>query len=522
MTEDTIVIILKDRDPLVVTKQSLVENSSVFSKIFLECGHKEHHIPDFTPEIVEMFFTLLDDKKVERIEESDFRELHKISVVFNVQWLIESCRDWLDEKIRNIEEIIDYDSMFFLFEECFYIHSKWNMTRFMETLILKMRFRDNSLFLSRYIRNNYDLLKNDQSKFLLHLSASNSKVILELIIERIADQEHLDDPTRYFLQNMKFSFCLQQNEQLYYEMMEKLSGMSDMSNSDLRMVLKLTTAATKAQTCDCKNQTVNNTSLKTISDFVLEEWLSMYGDCECLADIKRLIAECRISNMHSVIEILAKVTYTTSHTTEELEGFVESIERLHPQKVSTSYIDLLISALDFSKNDRKAQFMKLLTMIRNSEHLSSNYHTIQLVGENTAQSQGTSVVKSVKNVLGLRKPHKYVFRIKHPGNPLTNDCTRKVDCGFILTEGLVVGGHILSEEAKDYTKNQVHLHDLISSENMNWYRIMTGTTGAGEKVRVPVRWKQWWSDWLCECFSANWEKEEQCVDYVISDLLVAK
>ena len=165
--------------------------------------------------------------------------------------------------------------------------------------------------------------------------------------------------------------------------------------------------------------------------------------------------------------------------------------------------------------------MKLLTMIRNSEHLSSNYHTIQLVGENTAQSQVTSVVKSVKNVLGLRKPHKYVFRIKHPGNPLTYDCTRKGDCGFILTEGLVVGGHILSEDAKDYTKNQVHLHDLISSENMNWYRIMTGTTGAGEEVRVPVRWKQWWSDWLCECFSANWEKEEQCVDYVISDLLLA-
>ena len=69
MTEDTIVIKIRDRDPLLVDKQRLIESSSVFSYIIQECGQSEHEIEDFRPEIAEMFLTLLDDKNLKKIEQ---------------------------------------------------------------------------------------------------------------------------------------------------------------------------------------------------------------------------------------------------------------------------------------------------------------------------------------------------------------------------------------------------------------------------------------------------------------------
>ena len=114
--DETVIITLRDRDPLVVSKQLLVESSSVFTHIFVECTQTEHDMSDFPPEIVAIFLSLLDDRVVEEIAESAFRELHKIAVVFYVDWLINSCREWLLKKIKSVGENTGYETLLYLFE----------------------------------------------------------------------------------------------------------------------------------------------------------------------------------------------------------------------------------------------------------------------------------------------------------------------------------------------------------------------------------------------------------------------
>ena len=58
MAEETFVIKLKDRDPLLVDKKRLVESSSVFRFIIEICERTEQEMDDFSPEIVELFLTL--------------------------------------------------------------------------------------------------------------------------------------------------------------------------------------------------------------------------------------------------------------------------------------------------------------------------------------------------------------------------------------------------------------------------------------------------------------------------------
>ena len=190
MTENTVakntfVIELKDRDPLLVDKERLVESSSVFRYIIEECNQTKHDMGDFPPEIVQFFLTLLEDRKLEHLDDGDFRELHKIAVVFDVTWLIDSCRKWLIEKMKDVRETIELDTMPFLFEECYFIYNVWNVPDLMQALILELRFQDTTSFLSSYLRGNYDLLNDCLVKFLLYLAGSNTMVFLELIIERI-------------------------------------------------------------------------------------------------------------------------------------------------------------------------------------------------------------------------------------------------------------------------------------------------------------------------------------------------
>ena len=154
--------------------------------------------------------------------------------------------------------------------------------------------------------------------------------------------------------------------------------------------------------------------------------------------------------------------------------------------------------------------MKLLEKIRKSEILTSAYEYIHLVGEEITQ---TNVAKSFKNALGLNSATSHVFKLKVPGAP---DCNKPTECGFIFR------GHSLLRYSDEYVRAGVHLHDEVRGENILWYRVATGSMRDGTTVRLPVRWKQWWSDWLCECLSGGWEKEELYVDYMVSDRLAAK
>ena len=77
---------------------------------------------DFSTEAVNSFLTFLEERQPGDIEDVLFRELHKLSVVFEVDWLIESCRDWLKRKIDSATD--DKDKRF-IFDESYFVFDKW-------------------------------------------------------------------------------------------------------------------------------------------------------------------------------------------------------------------------------------------------------------------------------------------------------------------------------------------------------------------------------------------------------------
>jgi hypothetical protein len=100
MEEREIVIKLKNDETLLVPKQTLTEDSPKFRYLIEELSFKEIDIEDFSQEAVKNFLTFLEQKRLGEIEDSMFRELHKLAVVFEVKWLKKNCQAWLKRKIR--------------------------------------------------------------------------------------------------------------------------------------------------------------------------------------------------------------------------------------------------------------------------------------------------------------------------------------------------------------------------------------------------------------------------------------
>ena len=155
MSDDTVVLLLKDGTEVEVCKHRLTADSRKFRYLIDELGQRELIFDDFSPEIVTLFVTLLDDKELKDIDDDQFRYLNKLSVIFEIEWLKDSCKQWLQCKIEGVQT--DSEKMF-LFKECLYIIKKWNQRDEMNALVSTLATKNNESFLSEYLK---DLAKVD-------------------------------------------------------------------------------------------------------------------------------------------------------------------------------------------------------------------------------------------------------------------------------------------------------------------------------------------------------------------------
>ena len=240
------------------------------------------------------------------------------------------------KKVNSVGENTGYETLLYLFEECFYLYSKWNIKRSMEALILKVRFQDTTLFIPRYIRENNAILNDmntNQLKYLLYLAGADTKVIMEVLLDRLNSREYLDDITRYSIEHINLPLCEIQNGSMYREMCERFNGMKDISNDDFRLVFKLITLATK------ENNEVKRFSTETIVHSV-RSLVCYWDDCNSLTDITRLEFADH-EGMFEVLPLLERAAFVNKLALDprEIKRFILRLEELNLPKVSTKYID---------------------------------------------------------------------------------------------------------------------------------------------------------------------------------------
>ena len=526
MEEDMILITIRDADPIHVDKKTLTESGTVFKHLLEDLSQKQLEIEDFAPDTVKLFVKCLEEKSVENIEFLHFRELHKLSVVFDVVWLIDDSRSWLKRRIAEADNSTDNSLKIFLFQESFYIYNKWNLNEFMNSLALKLRFMENSSMLSHFFRD-FESLKTNQLYYLLHLAGSNTRIILEIIIQQININQALDDNTRYLLQNINLPLCLEQDEELYDDLFRKLSQASNITNDDLKIALGLSNETTKQVLRDRSDHTTS-TETTVYDTYKLFDYIEKR--CDKLIMINDCISEGLITSMYDVIEVSVKVIMQFTPSTGDIEEFVELLENFKGpmQKVSNHYVKMILSVVkftSFSRGREKSQLIKLLEMIKDSEQLSSKFEIVQIIGELT---KGSSLATSLKSLMKIKTSEKYIFKYKHPG---LKDCEKEGECGFMIKFNKEDATYELCKEPSDYQNSNIHTHDVFKAGKMNWYGLEHGESDSGIAPVLPKRWRWGMYEWGYKWFRGDdgeydivWQssQEQFCVDYDISEFLVAK
>ena len=233
---------IKDGDPLCVGKERLTKNSKYLRHLIDELHFYEIEMDDFDPDVVALFLANLEDKQVNELQESQFRELHKMAVVFEVEWLKEGYQNWLLGRLdsKETEHILSYEKILFAFEECLYVVRKWGdkEKNMMEKLLKKLAPKDVNEFVSKYLED-MDKLDSVQLDFMLRLNGKNTTVFLVAMLSSLENKESLDQNMKFLLQNIHLPLCCSQNQDLYDQLFDKLHGLKDVMNEDLRLMFKL-------------------------------------------------------------------------------------------------------------------------------------------------------------------------------------------------------------------------------------------------------------------------------------------
>ena len=515
-SEETIIIKINDGDPLLVSKQRLLPDSRVFRYLITELKYEEIEMDDFRTDTVILFLAVLDDKKLEEIEEPMFREIHKVGVVFEVNWLRNDCRRWLKSKIDSAEE--DREKVFVL-EECWFILKKWEDRDLTNKLVSTLSHKDNSTFISDYM-SDIDKLEFGQIDIMLDLGGCDTYTFLMIILHNVTGQTTLSKNVKYVLENMNLVSCCELNEELYYKVMETISDLPEITVTDLRTVNKLIANTARLVMSRKEQKSVRTTELWNSNIY------EIIFSCTNLSDITGAVSRDLVTSMFMVVYFILFICLYHKPDNEEQETFRTTLNQLSSEKkilkISRAYLDNIISALKLSNVEQSDLVVTLLTKIRDSEMLCSN-------------NENVIIKRHDKITVRENREYKDLFVFKHP---LSRTCTESDSkCGFIVrwslygksmrTRMLDFFGRPIQQNSTqelcvdedDYRNMGIHLHDVISARDMFCYVTFTGTHES-KQITVPGWWLRWWKYWLPNI--TDWKIIGDSVAYNISDYLVAK
>ena len=478
MEDKLITIKLRDETSLEVSKNILIQDSLKFKHLLIELKFEEHEIDDFSPQVARLFVSLLERKQLEDsdIDNSNFRELHKIAAAFEVAWLRDACCEWLKKLIKSCQTVSEKS---FLFEECSYIFSKWKAETLMNELITCLIQQDNSALIEKYLED-ISRLETFQIDTILKIGGCNVGIFLKNIMKNLEGKVRLDEKIKYLLKTMNLAVCSELNHDLYLDFTNRVANLEEISAADLRLTLNLTTDVSR----EVRKRGKTRNDKTTVID--LRQVESIRKKCRRIGDIQELILVKKVNTMLLAVELLLKIFYTNQPCRKEAEEFVTATESIcdsgyEIQKVSRMYLDTIISALNYSNLEQADQLAALLKDIRKSNRLSTN-HEVAFIDCAVSVASGANKIK-------------HMYHFKHPA---VEKCNKAGRCGFIV-ETLDFSEVRLLVDEEDYKDAGVHFHDVIRAADMQVHGQYVGHTSFDQKITAVAVGKLvnlWAKKWL--------------------------
>ena len=181
--------------------------------------------------------------EIEAVNLGNFRDVNKMSRVFQVSWLVAKCEEYFVSYLDKLDSESSYSDVLFVVEEAVYLMSAIKSRDFLNLTVKKIASisvtsRDN--FVTKYL-SDFGQASIHKISACIALVQSDVHVLVELLIAHLKQSENtsLDESSRHLLRNMDMSLCFDKKPEIHEEIFEVLDSLTDVTREDSRLFLSM-------------------------------------------------------------------------------------------------------------------------------------------------------------------------------------------------------------------------------------------------------------------------------------------
>ena len=313
---------------------------------------------DFSREAVDCFIEASYTGEIEAVTVGNFRDVNKISRVFDVSWLVARCEKYFVSYLDKLDSESSYPDILFAVEEAVYLLSSVKKRDFLNLVVKKMcciSITRRDSFMKEYLNDfiNLSKYKIDAS---IAIVKSDVQVLIEIVILHLEQQGNLslDDNTRYLFKNVNLAICHQKSPDLHTKLYSVLSNLQSVGKEDFQLLLEITKQLT-SKPLPPTSQLV--TILPYSEDFIASV---EFGNA-----FKNLVSNQEVENLYTFIDGLFCKVFQTRFTLPEslISDMIAVKQERNWDKVNFKYLDKLF---------RDDETGELIDLLKSCDELVSN------------------------------------------------------------------------------------------------------------------------------------------------------
>ena len=245
---------LKEGDQIKANSIILSLNSPVIDDLTTNLYLTSLDAEDFSREAVDCFIEASYTGEIEAVNLSNFRDVNKMSHVFNVSWLVARCLEYFVSYLGKLDSESSYSDLLFAVEEAVYLVSAVKDTDFLKLVIEKMSSISDlsrNSFIKRYL---CDLAQSSKQKIdaCIAIVKSDVHVIIELLLLHLETlgERSLDESSRYILKSVDLTIFYEKKPYLHEKLYAVLENLKTVEKEDFQLLLSII----KQLTIQCRAQ----------------------------------------------------------------------------------------------------------------------------------------------------------------------------------------------------------------------------------------------------------------------------
>ena len=279
---------LKEGAPIKANSIILSLNSPVIDNLTTDLQLTSLDVEDFSREAVDCFIEASYTGEVEAVNLDNFRDVNKMSHVFQVSWLSARCEEYFVSYLDKLDNESSYPDILFAVEEAVYLMSALKKRDFLDFVIKKLNSipaSKRNTFIS-HLLSDLGAISKIKIDVCIAIVKCDVHVLVELLISHLEKQglNCLDENSRHILQNVNLNICYTTRNDVHAKLFSALEDLENCCKEDFKLCIQLLKQSTSKRL---------NSAIPVSLLSLQEHWL-----ISCSASMEKMAISEHVSNLY--------------------------------------------------------------------------------------------------------------------------------------------------------------------------------------------------------------------------------